>query len=94
MTDTNELRREANKLQGFLDRQGQKKEPYDLFYSTAFYEKHPEQAFYPVYPESVADGLKTTIANLLRTANYLGATGAYLQGWITTKEYEKRMRDG
>jgi hypothetical protein len=70
----------ADEIQEELDRQGKEKKGDDLWGMGDYYEKYPEEKFYPTYPKEIQNRFKQAIRFLRMAQIYTHRIDWYLSG--------------
>jgi hypothetical protein len=83
----------ADEIQEELDNQGKKKEGEDLWGTRDYYEKYPEEKFYPVHPDDVQQKFKEAVRALRMAKIYTHRIDWYLSGDDGEESFIKRLAE-
>lgn len=83
----------ADTIQEELDRQGLLKPKEDLYMDLSFYEKYPEDRYYPTYPIEVQDKLKEAVKSLRIAAVYAQRVDHLLSGDDGLESFLQRLSE-
>lgn len=81
----------ADSIELELDRQGKEKPRDELYYNKEYYDKYPEDKFYPTYSEIVQEKMKEAIKQLRIAAVYAQRIDWFLSGDDNEESFIERL---
>lgn len=76
-----------------IEKQGKPKDKYELFGCDEYYQKYPEEKFYPTYSEEIQDKMKEGIRFLKIAQIYAHRIDWFLSGDDGEESFLKRLDD-
>ena len=83
----------AEDIQSELDKQGKEKDEEDLYAMRGYYEKHPEERFYPTYPKEIQEKMLEAIKRLEAARIYAHRVDWYLSGDDGDESFLRRLKE-
>ena len=83
----------AEEIQHELDKQGRVKDKEELYMMGDYYEKYPEERFYPTYPKAVQDRMLEAVAALELAHVYAQRVDWYLSDDDGDESFLRRLKE-
>ncbi len=83
----------ANNIEEELNKQGKEKPKNQLYIDKEFYEKYPEEKYYPYYPKIVQEKMKEAVKQLRIAAIYAQRIDWFLSGDDGNESFIKRLSE-